>query len=117
MFEVDLLWIPSLILSLSISSGSVMKSWPRFNSSVVVLRCQAAIRDNEDTDIRVDSLVIENVVAAEDTEVAHAIPLSTGLSILDESCGKRGSPEAGCWQPLTIVMESSLQAEFNIHRL
>ena len=71
----------------------------------------------EDTDIRVDSLVIENVVAAEDTEVAHAIPLSTGLSILDESCGKRGSLEAECWKPLTIVMESSLHAEFNIHRL
>ena len=71
----------------------------------------------EDTDIRVDSLVIENVVAAEDTEVAHAIPLSTGLSILDESYGKRGSLKPECIMLLTIVMESSLHAEFNIHKL
>ena len=73
--------------------------------------------NDEGTDIRVDSLIIENVVAAEDTEVAHAIPLSTGLSILDESCGKRGSLKSEYWKPLTIVMESSLHAEFNIHRL
>lgn len=68
-----------------------MKSWPRFNSSVDVLRYQATIRDDVGTDIRVDSLVIENVMAPEDTEVAHAVPLSTRLSILGESCGKRHS--------------------------